>query len=628
MTSALEHLKALSELSQLGSADNILENAERILAERSLLEFIKQGWRYIAPNQFEDNWHIAAICEHLEAVARGEIRHLLINVPPRSMKSISCSVAFTPWIWAQKKSALVLNPNASTGLTRQSNAFASNPGGTRPPHPPLVGSHTSGTIHLPPNHLGPQTRFLCASYGDALSLQMSRDTRNLLNSPWYQKNWPALQISDDSNTKTRFDNSAGGYRIATSVGGSLTGFGGDIIIIDDAHNVKEVESEITRKSVLDWWTGAMSTRLNDPRTGSFIVVMQRVHEGDLAGFILDNADVGGDWTLLRIPMEYEPVWHCSTSIGWEDPRGIDEDGERYEGIAQGANGLPYVEPGSPAEEVEGELMWPERFGRKEVDALKKSLGSYVAAGQLQQRPVQKGGAIIKEDYWQLFPPKGDEAEYEKKVNVWDGSEYVDKVILDYPMMEYVVAYADTAYTEKEENDYSACAVFGVWRDKKDNARLMLMRCWQERMELNKLVHRIANTCQLSGGKNPSYVDRLIIENKASGKSVAQEIKRLYGNEKWVTETSEPKGDKVARAHSIQYLFEDKMVYAPAREWADLAIAECAKFPKGNHDDLPDAIFGGVRWLRDNGFIEMRRERVIRVEDTMAHRAPVGALYDV
>lgn len=459
---------------------------------------------------------------------------------------------------------------------------------------------------------------------------MSRDTRNLLNSPWYARRWPQLKISDDSNTKTRFDNAAGGYRIATSVGGSLTGFGGDCIILDDCHNVKEVESETTRKGVIDWWTSAMQTRLNDPRTGSFIVVMQRLHEGDLSGYILDNAKVDGDWTLLRIPMEYEPVWHCSTKIGWEDPRGLDEDGERLEGIGTNESGLPFVIPGSPVSEVDGALMWPERFGRTEVDNLKRALGSHIAAGQLQQRPMAKGGAIIKEEYWQLFPPKGEEGEYEKRVRRWDEqmSDYVERSVLDYPLMEYVIAYGDTAYTEKEENDYSAVAVVGVWRNKKDQAKLMLMRCWQERLELNKLVNRIAATCQLSGGKSPSYVDRLVIENKASGKSVAQEIKRLFGNEKWVTETGEPKGDKVARAHSIQYLFEDKMVYTPAREWSDLAISECAKFPKGNHDDLPDAIFGAIRWLRDNGYIEMRRERVIRDTDMMLHRQQVGAVYDV
>lgn len=608
----MQALKALATISQLGDINVAYNDIRRVLAERSLYQFIKQGWRYIDPAPFVDGWHIQAICSHLEAVLRGELRHLIINMPPRCMKSSSVSVALCPWSWCQ--------PTIGSMLSGQQG---------RPPHPPYLGSHAQGVPSLLPPHLGPKTSFMYASYGQTLSMRDSVKSRRLIDSPWYQQGWgkdsgekKRFLMSDDSNTKTRFDNSEGGYRIATSVGGSLTGEGADVILLDDPHNAVDIESDAVREGVLSWYRESMSTRLNNPKTGSYIVVMQRLHDRDLVGDIMANAKADGDWTLLRLPMEYEPKWHCSTKLPWSDPRGLDEEGELLEGLVEGSNGLLKVLPGSPMEEAEGRLLWPARFGKEEVDNLKRVLGPAAASGQLQQNPVPRGGAIIKEEWWQMFPPKGDEEVWTSKK--WNGEEYTP--VVNFPPMEYIIVYADTAYTEAEENDYSAAAMIGVWRDKNENAKLMLMRCWQERMELHKLVNKLAQTCRL--GKN-SFVDKLIIENKASGKSVAQEIIRLFGNENWMTQTADPaRGDKVARAYSIQYLFADKMVYAPARDWADMAIRETSIFPKGAHDDLPDAIFGGIRWLRDNGYIEMRRERIIQETDTATFKGnKTGSVYD-
>jgi len=592
MSEQLDRLMALAAGAELGELSQIEDELGKLLCERSLYGFIKAGWKYLDPAPFVDGWHTQAVCEHLEALLRGEIRHLLINQPPRTMKSLTTSVALVPYCWAQKID--LVNRKA---------------------------------------HMGPKTSFLYASYAHHLSLRDSVKSRRLMQSPWYKANWKHFTLLDDANTKVRFDNSEGGYRLSTSVGGALTGEGAEVIVVDDAHNAAEAESDVVREGVLQWWDEAMSTRLNDPKTGSFIVVMQRLHEGDLAGHIMKKAEADGDWTLLRLPMEYEPTMHCVTKLGWQDPRGLDENGETLEGLTEGTNGQLVVVPGSPMAEARGTLLWPERFGQEEVDNLKRALGPFAAAGQLQQSPTPRGGGIIREAWWQLFPPKGEEKVWTVKKKQWDeqSQDYVEHEVVNYPPMEYVVVYADTAYTEDEENDYSAAAMIGVWRDRQGNAKMMLMRAWQERLELHKLVHRLVSTCLLSGkygARNAVFCDALIIENKASGKSVAQEIKRLFGNEDFQTILADPeRGDKVARAYSIQYLFADKMVYAPARAWADVAIQECAKFPKGDHDDMPDAIFGAIAWLRRNGYIEMKRERYISQQEAAMLKTQAKAIYD-
>lgn len=491
---------------------------------------VKNNNNYFANNVLVHN------CEHLEAQARGEIRHLLINQPPRTAKSLIVSVARCPWVWAQPKYA------------------------------PLMGADRS---------------FLSASYAQTLSFRDSMKARRLISSAWYQKLWGnRFQLSEDMNTKGRFTNNRGGHRIATSVGGQLTGDGANYIEIDDAHNSIEIESDLVRQGVLDWWDSAMSTRHNSPKTDVFTVVMQRLHADDLAGHILDKMD--NSWTHLMIPMEYDPDRHCSTSIGFSDPR-----------------------------TEEGELLWPERLGRKEVEALKTSLGPFGSAGQLQQAPMPKGGGVIKDEWWipWIAPPSNE-----------------------FPPMEYIIAVADTAYTESQENDYSACVVMGVYRDVYDLPKIMIMHAWQERLGLNALVNKLAKSAKLY------KVDRLVIENKASGISVAQEIRRLFANEIFGILMSDPKGDKIARLMSVEPLFAEGIIHVPyikdgkenaiPRDWVDMLIKQVTQFPKSAHDDLVDCISAGIKHLRDNGLIVRREERDIDLERQMTHTGILKPLYDV
>lgn len=220
-------------------------------AERTFHEFAKQAWHVIEPGTpFLDNWHIEAICLHLEAVVDGRIRNLLINMPPRCMKSILVSVLFPAWVWIKH----------------------------------------------------PEKRFLYSSYAQSLATDHSLATRRVIESDWYQSNWgDRYQLAGDANLKTKFENDQRGYRFSTSVGGMATGTGGDFIVADDPHNVKEAESDAVREATLAWWDQTMSTRLNNPKTGAKIIVMQRVHEGDLSGHVLKQ----GGYDHLCLPMKYE-----------------------------------------------------------------------------------------------------------------------------------------------------------------------------------------------------------------------------------------------------------------------------------------------------------------------------------
>ena len=340
------------------------------------------------------------------------------------------------------------------------------------------------------------------------------------------------------------------------------------IIIDDPHNAMEAESEAVRTSTLEWFDNSLSTRLNNPRTGAIILVMQRLHEEDLTGHIL-SSDAGSDWVHLMLPMRYEADRAAvlyPNAIGWSDPR-----------------------------EEDGELLTPERYDETSVARLERQLGPFQAAGQLQQRPEPKGGGILKRDWWKD----------------WDRENY--------PEVSYVLASIDTAYTAKEENDFSAMTVWGVFEDDNEVPRVMLMNAWRAKMELHELVEKIAATARRF------KVDHMLVENKATGISVAQEIRRVYGYEDWGLQLIDPKKqDKVARAYSVQHLFADGLVFAPhSFSWADMVITECASFPKAKNDDLVDTVTQALRFLRTTGMLMRGSERTAELSDSLAFKGNSG-----
>lgn len=457
--------------------------------KRSLKEFTKSSWPTIEPGRdFHDNWHIDAISEHLQAVVEGDIKRLIINIPPRHMKSISVAVALPAWTWT----------------------------------------------------IQPEKRFLFASYASSLSVRDSVKCRRLISSPWYQHHFgDKFDLTGDQNQKQRFENDKTGMRIATSVDGALTGEGGDIIVIDDPHNVREAESSAVREGVLDWWDQAMQTRLNDPKTGAFVIIMQRVHENDLTGHILANEH--DDWDHLCLPARYE-IGHPSetkSSLSFTDPR-----------------------------TKEGELLWPERIDEQTLANLERSLGTYAAAGQLQQRPMPKGGGILRAEWW--VPWESD----------------------DLPEIEYVMQSYDTAFSTKEKSSYSARTTWGVFR-KNGQINVIVIEMWYDRVtypELRTLAQEAYEEWQ---------PDAVMIEKKASGQSLLQDL-RMAGVP--VIEYN-PDRDKEARAHASSALLEDGRIYFPAnKKWAKDLIDICAAFPAGDNDDIVDTCTQAWLRLRKGWFI--------------------------
>ena len=452
---------------------------------------------------------------------------------------------------------------------------------------------------------GPGAQFLHASYAMTLSVQDSVKCRTLIQSDWYQKRWgDRFNLVGDMNTKTRFQNDQNGARIAVSVGGTTTGLGGNYLIADDLNNAAEANSEAMIEAAINWWDTAWYNRLNDPVTGCRIVIAQRLSERDISGHVLERQV--GAWTHLCLPMRFEKDRSFHTVLV---PSHATEDGEA----------ITWEDPRT----VEGELLWPERFPEEEVSLLEKTLGPYASAGQLQQRPAPKGGEILKREWWQLWPDAA------------------------YPPMDFIVASLDTAYTVKQENDFSALTVLGVFSSDtvhqatrivgadgiagqvervvaETAPKLMLMDAWAERLQIHELVMKVASTCR------KMKVDRLLIEDKAAGHSVAQEMRRLFAHDDWAVQLVNPGSqDKVARVHSIVHLFAEGMIYAPDRAWADKVITQCENFPRGKNDDLVDTVSQAIRHLRDLGMLTRAPERRAEIEDDMRLRGgPPAPLYPI
>ena len=537
---------------------------DRVDYEQSLYKFLKAAWRYIDPAPFKDGWVLGALAEHLEAVVDGEIRRLIINIPPRCSKSSICSVAFPAWVWAQ--------------------------------------SYVSPTS-------GPGVPLLHASYSYRLARRDSQRCRRLIKSPWYQGLWAdRFSIEPDKDQVDRFGNTKQGERMITSVDGGVTGEGGNIIVVDDPNNAREVLSEqIIESTNQEWWDGAMSTRLNDAKTGAYVVVQQRLGELDLTGHILAKEPEA--WTHLMLPMEYEASRSFTLVTGWKDPR---------------------TEP--------GELLWPERFGFGEIRSIEKSLGKWKAAGQLQQRPEPAAGGIIQRLWWNVWPPGGEE---------FDDNGRVIKAA-PFPPMDYIVASLDTAFTDDTMNDPSALTIWGIFthgmisRPTKTVMRdgsvveqqlvydqqapaVMLMHAWQGHLELNDLVMQVNKLCRHGAGG--FFVDKLIIENKGNGLPVAQELRRLFKNKDYAVQLNDPKRvDKVARLYSVQHIFEEGLVWAPERTWSEEVISQCATFPNARHDDLVDTVSQGLKYLRTSGLLSRAEEIADEIDMSMRHQPKLPRLY--
>jgi predicted phage terminase large subunit-like protein len=293
-----------------------------------------------------------------------------------------------------------------------------------------------------------------------------------------------------------------------------------------------------------------------------------------------------------IPYDYVPERHCDTGIGWSDPR-----------------------------TREGEPAWPERFSAEAMARFRPR--KFMWASQYQQSPEPRGGSIFQRDWWQLWEAP-------------DGK---------FPVFEYLLASLDSAFTEKEENDPSALTIWGIFLDKENQRRVMLVHAWRKHLQFSgprielqpgESPQAYRRRCQPTWGLmewvfdtcNRFKVDLLLIEAKASGISAAQELRNRYGLQNWGVHLCKVKGDKVARALACQPTFSQMMVFAPERDWSELVIDEMAVFPKGRFKDLTDSTTQAVKHLRDVGLLQSDEE--VKAEETarVTHRPRQQPLYPV
>jgi predicted phage terminase large subunit-like protein len=319
-------------------------------------------------------------------------------------------------------------------------------------------------------------------------------------------------------------------------------------VCDDPHNVGEAESDSSRKGTIDWWDVVMSTRMNDPKTTAKVVVMQRCHEQDLSGHLLEQ----GGWVHLCLPAEYEGT-KCITSIGWSDPR-----------------------------EEQGQLLWPERFGPTEIGALKVSLGSYATAGQLQQRPSPAEGGLFKRPWFRFWQPPG--ANYPPVlVRLADGTQRAIPVY-DVATVEEQLQSWDCSFKDLATSDYVVGQVWG----RRGGAFFLLYQV-RERMDCPATVKAVRDVSE----KWPNALAKLI-EDKANGSAV---ISMLGSSISGILPVN-PQGGKVARAAAVSPLIEAGNVYLPHPQmfpWVGDLIEECAAFPNGKHDDQVDAMTQALLW---------------------------------
>ena len=490
--------------------DLVKREQERRSASGSLYEFVKQSWHVVEPGiPFIASWHIEAICEHLEAVSAGEIQRLLINIPPRHSKSTIVSVMWPAWEWITD----------------------------------------------------PAQKFLCASYSGNLSTRDNLKTRRLLQSPWYQERWGYMfNFAGDQNAKQRFENDKTGYRLATSVGGTATGEGGSRLILDDPHGAQAAQSEVMRESDLEWFDMVWSTRLNNPKTDAMVTVMQRLHERDISGHILD--DIKG-WEHICIPAEWDGKTR-KTILGPYDPR-----------------------------KKKGELICPERFGEKEITTLKQLLGVYGTAGQLQQDPTPSEGGILKTAHFNLWPSTSG-----------------------LPPFEYILQSYDCAFTEKTTGDPTACSVWAMFTHK-GVRNAMLIDAWDEHLSYPDLRARAVKDWTTEYGgmtKDSPYSrakrpDRILVEAKASGQSLLQDLRLAKVP---AVGYNPGQADKVSRAHQAAPTLELGLLWVPESgknlgqpvSWAAAFLKQLGKFPVAEHDDYVDTFTQAIIYLKNDGWFEL------------------------
>ena len=447
----------------------ILERERRAYLD-SLYLFVKKFWPIVEPEHvFKSNWHIRELCGLLQQFSSDESARILINVAPGTMKSLLISVFYPAWLWAKD----------------------------------------------------PSVRVLTASYSAHLTIRDNLRMRRIISSSDYQQYFH-LKIVDDENQKTRYATEQGGWRVATSVGGMGTGEHPDLIVIDDPTTAEQARSDTERSAANDWFDQTISPR-GIVRNVKVIVIMQRLHEKDLTGHLLDK----GGWDHICWPMRFD-----ASSPDKRDKRKTD-----------------------------GELFWPSVFPEEKVRQLETDLGPQDTAGQLQQRPVPKGGFLFQRPWFRIQDASPAKA---RRVRGWDtaGTEGAG----DYTVGAKIAEADGMFYIEDvQRGQWSPAGVDSV----------------------------MLSTTQSDGKACAQREER---EGGASGKAViAARAKMLVGFDYSQISVS---GDKMTRSKPLRAQCEAGNVVLIKGEWNNAYLDELCFFPVGKYDDQVDASSAAFNSLVD------------------------------
>ncbi len=304
------------------------------LYRQDLAAFTERCFYEINPGQtFAYNWNFDAIAYQLGQVAQGNIRRLLISLPPRSLKSLSASIAFPAWLLGRD----------------------------------------------------PSRRIVCVSYASDLAITHANRCRQILSAPWFKHLFPRMRIDPRKDTETEVKTAMGGYRLTTTVGGSLTGRGGSIFVIDDPMKAADANSEAARTRVNTWYDQTLLTRLDSKANDAIIIVMQCLHVDDLAGHILQS----GEWTHLNLPAISEIEVRIQTGPDQFHYRPVDD------------------------------VLHPEREPRLILDDLKQTMGSASFSAQYQQQPIPAGGHMVNWEWFSRYSDLPPARSGDRIVQSWD-----------------------------------------------------------------------------------------------------------------------------------------------------------------------------------------------------------------
>lgn len=457
-----------------------------LLCRRNLAEFVKCAWSVLNPGR-KLEWadYLDAICLHLTAVTQGRIRRLLITQPPNTLKSTIASVCWPAWTWVDK----------------------------------------------------PETRFLCASNDGPLATRDAVAMRDLVESDWYQSTFrPTWELKDDQDVKTWFSNTAGGHRISYSVAAKVTGKKGDVLLVDDANDARRVRSAVDRRAVIDWHDNAFSGRFADEKSSPEVVVGQRLDRDDLIGHLKRK----GGWEELRLSEEYEPEFHCRTSI-WSDPR---------------------TEP--------GQFLRPNRFGPKERDDAISRLGP-------RSYGIQHGQKELSSDA--TWFDRG-------KVNI----------IAAAPVGTTAVRYWDTAASKGE----TACLTAGVLIGRTPAGRFVVIDCVAGRYSPAERNAIILATAGMDRRRPGVTVTATVVEQEPGGsgmESVQNIITLLAG---FNARADRVTGSKDTRLQPLAAQWAVGNVDVVDGPWTTAFLEEMESMPGGEYRDRSDAAGGGFNHLTAGG----------------------------